>query len=223
MVSVTAEADGMTTVEAGVPPARLNTAEAEGGMAPAAAAKRWALDLEGRWSERGLLGIVFTGVARMAGGITDVTAAAAGCTSGGARISTAVGAGNGAGVAALALSASIATALIAASWAALFSSRTFINSASLSFLDLILSCFCFFLILRTVFLSLASASICLFSSSSISVLTLRSSASFSLLLAASSSNSACLSSSVVLAFIRLASSSALFTSRAPSLLAVHLS
>ena len=222
MVSVTAEADGMTTVEAGVPPARLNTAEAEGGMAPAAAAKRWALDLEGRWSERGLLGIVFTGVARMAGGITDVTAAAAG-GGGGARISTAVGAGSGAGVAALALSASIATALIAASWAALFSSRTFINSASLSFLDLILSCFCFFLILRTVFLSLASASICLFSSSSISVLTLRSSASFSLLLAASASNSACLSSSVVLAFIRLASSSALFTSRAPSLLAVHLS
>ena len=70
LVSVTAEADGMMAAVAGVPPTRLNTAEAEGCMAPpaAAAARRWALDLEGRWSERGLLGIVFTGVARMGGG-----------------------------------------------------------------------------------------------------------------------------------------------------------
>ena len=77
----------------------------------------------GPWSERGLLGIVFTGVALMwagagAGG-GDMTAAAARGSGESWRVPAAVGAGGGsdggAGVAALALSDSRAAALMAAS------------------------------------------------------------------------------------------------------------
>ena len=83
------------------------------------ASKNCSVD-SGPWSERGLLGIVFTGVALMwagagAGG-GDMTAGGSGESW---RVSAAVGAGGGsdggAGVAALALSDSRAAALIAAS------------------------------------------------------------------------------------------------------------